>query len=145
MLSQVHSTVAVVLMLTPTQQSLPLRVRHCTVLLSQQWAPPLTYVFNTFNAGPNPLSQGHIFYYGPDYLLSEYYWSSVGWQGGPDCAICIQQAGFFGVNGSQVLYTWLDGAENVRVGFISTGNPQTLSEAIMPTSGGWSVAGAPNA
>ena len=97
--------------------------------------------------GPNPFSQGHVFYYAPDNLLSEYYWSSsTGWQGGPDCTVCIQTAGFFRVNGSQTLYTFVDPDENLRVGFISTGNPQTLSEAIgKTTNGGWSVAAIPSA
>ena len=99
--------------------------------------------------GPNPFSQAHVFYYAPDNLLSEYYWSaslSPNWQSGPDCTACIQQAGFFGVNGSQVLYTFVDPDENLRVGFISAGNPETLSEAIgQTTNGGWSVAALPSA
>ena len=98
--------------------------------------------------GPNPFSQAHVFFYAPDNLLSQFYWESpsTSWQGGPDCAVCIQQAGFFGVNGSQVLYTFVDEDENLRVGFISAGNPQTLSEAIgHVTNGGWSVAAIPSA
>ena len=95
--------------------------------------------------------QIHLFFYSPNNLLSEYYYAVTsaggnnGWLGGPACTTCIQQSGFFGVNGSQVLYAFENPADGtIRVGFISAGSPGTLSEAIKTTPNGvWSVSTMP--
>ena len=90
--------------------------------------------------------QFHLFYFTPDNLLSETYWTpSTGWQGGSGCIACVQQAGFFATNGSQVLYAYENSpAGTVRVGFISAGSPQTLSEAVKTPNAAWLLTTLPN-
>ena len=49
------------------------------------------------------------------------------------------------MNGSQVLYAMEDPtSKTIRVGFVSTGSPGTLSEAVRTSGGAWSVASLPN-
>ena len=96
--------------------------------------------------GCSSIFQLHVFYFAPDNLLSEFSWTpSTGLQSGSGCTSCVQQAGFFGVNGSQVLYAYENSpAGTVRVGFISAGSPQTLSEAVQSPNAAWSLTTLPN-
>ena len=101
--------------------------------------------YETVN-GCSSILQLHVFYFDPENLLSEFTWTpSIGWQNGSACTNCVQQAGFFGVNGSQVLYAYENSpAGTVRVGFISAGSPQTLSEAVQSPNAAWSLTTLPN-
>ncbi|KAF8829886.1 hypothetical protein HHX47_DHR2000262 [Lentinula edodes] len=73
----------------------------------------------------------------------QYYWDDVlGIQGGPNCLTCVTNKGFVGVAGSQMLYAMASSATSpptLRVGFVSAGAPNTISEAVN-TGSGWSVA-----
>ncbi|KAJ3994902.1 hypothetical protein F5050DRAFT_1574664 [Lentinula boryana] len=90
----------------------------------------------------NTFQEIHVFFFSPDNILSEYYWKGDGPQGGPDCSDCVTGSGFVGVEGSQLLYALASSATSpptLRVGFISTGSPNTITEAVK-TTGGWSLA-----
>ncbi|KAE9394680.1 hypothetical protein BT96DRAFT_923360 [Gymnopus androsaceus JB14] len=81
----------------------------------------------------------HVFFYSPDNVLSEYYnIHEVGVQGGPTCTTCVTNEGFVGAPDSQMLYT-IETDTEVRVGFVSAGAPDTVSEAAN-SGNGWSVA-----
>ncbi|KAJ3787906.1 hypothetical protein GGU11DRAFT_760537 [Lentinula aff. detonsa] len=87
--------------------------------------------------------QVHTFFFSPENVLSQYYWETgVGIQGGADCLTCVTSKGFVGVAGSQMLYAMASSATSpptLRVGFVSAGSPNTISEAVN-TGSGWSVA-----
>ncbi|KAJ3897668.1 hypothetical protein F5879DRAFT_995696 [Lentinula edodes] len=87
--------------------------------------------------------QVHTFFFSPENVLSQYYWDSVlGIQGGANCLTCVTSEGFVGVAGSQMLYAIASSATSpptLRVGFVSAGSPNTISEAVN-TGGAWSVA-----
>ncbi|KIK53863.1 hypothetical protein GYMLUDRAFT_250044 [Collybiopsis luxurians FD-317 M1] len=88
-------------------------------------------------------AQTHTFFFSPDNVLSEYFWDDVsGTQGGPNCEPCITSKGFVGEPGNQMLYA-LAYPGVLRVGFVSAGTPNTVSEAIN-TGSGWSVASLTN-
>ncbi|KAJ3932647.1 MAG: hypothetical protein NXY57DRAFT_96388 [Lentinula lateritia] len=87
--------------------------------------------------------QVHTFFFSPENVLSQYYWDDVlGIQGGANCLTCVTNKGFVGVAGSQMLYAMASSATSpptLRVGFVSAGAPNTISEAVN-TGSGWSVA-----
>ncbi|KIK53861.1 hypothetical protein GYMLUDRAFT_63521 [Collybiopsis luxurians FD-317 M1] len=112
---------------------------------SSVWVPsaevrhnsPIAVSLVTSSAGA--YIQVHIFFFSPDNVLGEYYWDDVlGIQGGPECETCLTSKGFLGEPGSQMLYA-LATPSALRVGFVSAGTPNTVSEAIN-TGSGWSVA-----
>ncbi|KAJ3773053.1 hypothetical protein FB446DRAFT_845111 [Lentinula raphanica] len=87
--------------------------------------------------------QVHTFFFSKENILSEYYWETgIGIQGGADCSTCVTSKGFVGVADSQMLYAMASSATSpptLRVGFVSAGSPDTISEAVN-TGSGWSVA-----
>ncbi|KAJ7728387.1 hypothetical protein B0H16DRAFT_1330984 [Mycena metata] len=90
-----------------------------------------------------------LYFLSPDYILSEYIWpttiatSRIGFMGGPSCTACLTAQGIV-ASSSEVLYAMANAAFNqFRVGFISPGEPTTLSEAENLGSG-WQVATYPN-
>ncbi|KAJ3743948.1 hypothetical protein DFH05DRAFT_1399005 [Lentinula detonsa] len=114
---------------------------------SNVWVPPSEVRYNTPVAvslvqSDDTFQQIHVFFFSPDNILSEYYWKGDGPTGGPDCSDCVTGSGFVGVEGSQMLYALASSATSpptLRVGFISTGSPNTITEAVK-TTGGWSLA-----
>ncbi|KAJ6458262.1 hypothetical protein C8R45DRAFT_1221650, partial [Mycena sanguinolenta] len=82
-----------------------------------------------------------IYFFSRENVLSEYIWApTTGWTGGPSCTKCITAQGIVVQNGSEVLYAMANTAFNqFRVGFISAGQPATISEAENLGSG-WGVA-----
>ncbi|KIK53860.1 hypothetical protein GYMLUDRAFT_178322 [Collybiopsis luxurians FD-317 M1] len=102
---------------------------------------PIAVSLVTTSAGA--YAQVHTFFFSPDNVLSEYYWDDVlGIQGGPNCETCITSKGFVGEPGNQMLYA-LATAGTLRVGFVSAGTPNTVSEAVK-TGSGWSVSSLTN-
>ncbi|KAJ3730943.1 hypothetical protein DFJ43DRAFT_1189649 [Lentinula guzmanii] len=115
---------------------------------SNVWVPPSEVRYNTPVAASlvqstnDDSDQIHVFFFSPDNILSEYYWKGDGHQGGPDCSDCVTGSGYVGVEGSQMLYALASSATSpptLRVGFISAGSPNTITEAVK-TTGGWSLA-----
>ncbi|KAJ7206271.1 hypothetical protein GGX14DRAFT_457503 [Mycena pura] len=83
-----------------------------------------------------------LYFFSRENVLSEYTWapSPVGWIGGPSCTSCLTAQGIVVKDGSQVLYALANPAFNqFRVGFVSAGQPGTISEAEN-LGGGWGVA-----
>ncbi|KAJ7458238.1 hypothetical protein FB451DRAFT_1182980 [Mycena latifolia] len=82
-----------------------------------------------------------IYFFSRENVLSEYIWTpTTGWIGGPSCTNCVTAQGIVVQNGSEVLYAMANTAFNqFRVGFISAGQPATISEAEN-LGGGWGVA-----
>ncbi|KAJ7508258.1 hypothetical protein B0H11DRAFT_21334 [Mycena galericulata] len=90
-----------------------------------------------------------LYFLSPDYILSEYIWPTTiatntnGFMGGPSCTTCLTTQGIV-ASSSEVLYAMTNTAFNqFRVGFISTGEPTTLSEAEN-LGAGWQVVTYPN-
>ncbi|KAJ7876904.1 hypothetical protein B0H14DRAFT_3859080 [Mycena olivaceomarginata] len=85
-----------------------------------------------------PASEIRIYFLSPENVLSEYIWTpSGGFTGGPSCTRCLTAQGIVVQNGSQVLYAMANTAFNqFRVGFVSAGQPTTISEAEN-LGGGW--------
>ncbi|KAJ4477483.1 hypothetical protein J3R30DRAFT_224395 [Lentinula aciculospora] len=93
-------------------------------------------------ANGNTFVQIHVFFFSRENILSEYYWKGNGPQGGAGCSDCVTSKGFVGVADSQMLYAMASSATSpptLRVGFVSAGAPNTISEAVNDGSG-WSVA-----
>ncbi|KIK53859.1 hypothetical protein GYMLUDRAFT_77357 [Collybiopsis luxurians FD-317 M1] len=87
--------------------------------------------------------QVHTFFFSPDNVLSQYYYDDeLGIQGGPDRTTCVTSKGFVGEPGNQMLYALADSTA-IRVGFVSAGPPNTISEAVY-TGSGWSLASLSN-
>ncbi|KAJ7061333.1 hypothetical protein C8F01DRAFT_1231209 [Mycena amicta] len=90
--------------------------------------------------------QIRLYFVSPLNILSEYIYDAVGatWRGGPSCADCIDRQHVDIWPGSQVLYALTDGVTTtnarVRVGFITTELPDTLSEMIWTPLAGWQFA-----
>ncbi|KAJ7021505.1 hypothetical protein C8F04DRAFT_972720, partial [Mycena alexandri] len=88
----------------------------------------------------------HVFFVSPAHVLSEWIWSAaaVAWRGGPTCSDCITVNGFVVQPGSQVLYATANNAPSspalLRVAFVSSGAPNTLSEVDFTTAHGWQLA-----
>ncbi|KAJ7086264.1 hypothetical protein C8R44DRAFT_752667 [Mycena epipterygia] len=89
----------------------------------------------------------HLFFVSPTHVLSEWIWDSVdgtGWRGGPTCSDCIEVNGFTVQPGSQVLFATANNSPSspalLRVAFVSSGAPNTLSEASYTTARGWQLA-----
>ncbi|KAJ7437004.1 hypothetical protein FB451DRAFT_1406535 [Mycena latifolia] len=82
-----------------------------------------------------------IYFFSRENVLSEYIWApNVGFTGGPTCTKCLTAQGIVAQKGSEVLYAMANPAFNqFRVGFISAGQPATISEAEN-LGGGWGVA-----
>ncbi|KAJ6553239.1 hypothetical protein B0H19DRAFT_1263643 [Mycena capillaripes] len=87
----------------------------------------------------------HLFFVSPAHILSEYIWSLSlnAWRGGPSCSDCIRAQGFGVQPGSQVLYATVNNATGspalLRVAFVSSDPPDTLSEAAFTPALGWQV------
>ncbi|KAF7351995.1 hypothetical protein MVEN_01161700 [Mycena venus] len=82
-----------------------------------------------------------IYFLSRENVLSEYMWTSTaGFTGGPTCTKCLTTQGIVVQNGSEVLYAMANTAFNqFRVGFISAGQPATISE-VENLGSGWGVA-----
>lgn len=87
-----------------------------------------------------------VFFVSPSYILSEYAWTGTTWVGWPACGGCITGNQFIVEPGSTVLYA-LPNAEGtptpLRVGFVSAGQPGTLTEADYTVGKGWQLAPLP--
>ncbi|KAJ7026372.1 hypothetical protein C8F04DRAFT_1238657 [Mycena alexandri] len=80
-----------------------------------------------------------IYFLSPANVLSEFTWVPGGFSGGPSCATCLTAQGIVVAN-SKVLYAMANTAFNqFRVGFVSAGQPTTISEAEN-LAGSWGVA-----
>ncbi|KAF7351998.1 hypothetical protein MVEN_01162000 [Mycena venus] len=79
-----------------------------------------------------------VYFFSPENVLSEYIWApTTGFSGGPSCTKCLTAQGIVVQNGSEVLYAMVNTAFNqFRVGFVSAGQPATISEAEN-LGGGW--------
>jgi len=89
------------------------------------------------------VQQVHVFFISPTLVLSEWvFLSNAGWFAGINCPICITNSGFVVESGTAMLLYVLDDATTgaIRVGFISAGDPGTLSEASNPGTGIWKAA-----
>ncbi|KAE9391585.1 hypothetical protein BT96DRAFT_1024021 [Gymnopus androsaceus JB14] len=96
-------------------------------------------VSGVVNSAGTSWTEIHVFFYSPENVLSEFYFTAgVGLQGGPTCTTCVTNEGFLGAPDSQMLYA-LETDEEVRVGFVSAGAPDTVSEAAN-SGNGWTVA-----
>ncbi|KAJ7736700.1 hypothetical protein B0H16DRAFT_1695337 [Mycena metata] len=91
-----------------------------------------------------------LYFFSPENTLSEYIYPTTipqntnGFMGGPSCTACLTTQGIVGRSGSQVLYALANPAfTQFRVGFISAGQPTTVSEAVN-TGAGWQVSTIPN-
>ncbi|KAJ7897725.1 hypothetical protein B0H14DRAFT_2676651 [Mycena olivaceomarginata] len=82
-----------------------------------------------------------VYFLSPEHVLSEYIWApATGFIGGPSCIKCLTTQGINVQNGSNVLYAMANTAfTQFRVGFVSAGQPTTVSEAEN-LGGGWGVA-----
>ncbi|KAF7351996.1 hypothetical protein MVEN_01161800 [Mycena venus] len=83
-----------------------------------------------------------VYFFSRENVLSEYIWTgpTTGWTGGPSCTKCLTTQGIVVQNGSEVLYAMANTAFNqFRVGFISAGQPATISE-VENLGSGWGVA-----
>ncbi|KAJ7723063.1 hypothetical protein B0H16DRAFT_1599410 [Mycena metata] len=80
-----------------------------------------------------------IYFLSPANVLSEYTWAPGGFSGGPSCTTCLTAQGIV-VESSKVLYALANTQFNqFRVGFVSAGQPATISEAEN-LAGSWGVA-----
>ncbi|KAJ6622041.1 hypothetical protein B0H10DRAFT_2214651 [Mycena sp. CBHHK59/15] len=101
----------------------------------------------------NPTYTGvRLYFLSPSYVLSEYIWPTTisvntnGFMGGPSCTTCLTTQGIVvsSSTGSKVLYAMANPAFNqFRVGFVSAGQPTTLSETENFCAG-WQVNTYPN-
>ncbi|KAJ6568606.1 hypothetical protein B0H19DRAFT_1065425 [Mycena capillaripes] len=90
----------------------------------------------------------HVFFVSPAHVLSEWIYSGSAtagaWRGGPSCSDCITVNGYIVQPGSQVLYATANNSPSspalLRVAFVSSGAPNTLSEASFTTARGWQLA-----
>ncbi|KAJ6560621.1 hypothetical protein DFH09DRAFT_1316642 [Mycena vulgaris] len=88
----------------------------------------------------------HVFFVSPTHILSEWIWEAAlnAWRGGPTCSDCITVNGFTVQLGSQVLFATANNSPSspalLRVAFVSSGAPNTLSEASFTTARGWQLA-----
>ncbi|KAJ3827224.1 hypothetical protein EV361DRAFT_949124 [Lentinula raphanica] len=117
-------------------------------VISNTWVPSKQVRYgspvavSTIPNGDAHYEEIHVFFFSPDNVLSEYYWKGNGPVGGPSCSDCVTNSGFVGVEGSQMLYALASSDTSpptLRVGFVSAGSPNTISEAVN-TNGEWSVA-----
>ncbi|KAJ7722720.1 hypothetical protein B0H16DRAFT_1600015 [Mycena metata] len=85
-----------------------------------------------------------VFFVSPNYILSEYAWTGTAWEGWPQCSGCITANQFAVEPGSSVLYALAGSTADVflRVGFVSAGQPGTLTEAEF-TGGKWELLSLP--
>ncbi|KAJ6586320.1 hypothetical protein DFH09DRAFT_1143120 [Mycena vulgaris] len=91
----------------------------------------------------NAFQEIHVFFVSPSNILSEYWWNGQTWFGGPSCGSdCITQNQFAVQPGSKLLYAMSSTGGPHRVGFVSAGNPGTLTEADI-TPSGWQLAPLP--
>jgi len=91
-----------------------------------------------------------LYFLSPTNVLSEYIYPATiaqntgGFMGGPSCTACLTAQGLVATSNTQVLYAMANTAFNqFRVGFVSAGQPSTVSEAANLGSG-WQVATFPN-
>ncbi|KAJ7256735.1 hypothetical protein C8J57DRAFT_1517369 [Mycena rebaudengoi] len=87
----------------------------------------------------------HVFFISPLRILSEYIFTvTTNWRGGPNCTDCIDASQFVVQPGNRVLYAMensaVGGQKNLRVGFVSAGAPNTLTEAVYDPVQGWRLA-----
>ncbi|KAF5365212.1 hypothetical protein D9758_005444 [Tetrapyrgos nigripes] len=98
----------------------------------------------TLNADNNGFTENRVFFVSPDNILSEYLFTTADHgRSGPNCPKCITHNGFPVVNGSQVLYAMANPSApgvRVRVGFVSTASPDTITEASLNANGQWTLA-----
>ncbi|KAJ7229491.1 hypothetical protein C8J57DRAFT_1387217 [Mycena rebaudengoi] len=99
-------------------------------------------VATRFNGGD--FAEVHLFFISPSNVLSEYIGDSTGFRGGPTCTDCITALNFVVQSGNRVLYA--TGSSDpgspalLRVGFISAGAPDTLTEVDYDVKTGWRIA-----
>ncbi|KAJ7635781.1 hypothetical protein DFH06DRAFT_1139320 [Mycena polygramma] len=91
----------------------------------------------------------HLFFISPNNTLSSYIWQNATkvFRGGPSCWDCLTASQFAVQPGSKVLYVMGNSAEGsnavLRVGFISAGQPGTLTEVDWTAAKGWQQASLP--
>ncbi|KAJ6550999.1 hypothetical protein DFH09DRAFT_1086306 [Mycena vulgaris] len=87
-----------------------------------------------------------VFFVSPSYILSEYAWTGTTWVGWPTCGGCLTANQFTVEPGSTVLYALPNSPGTptpLRVGFVSAGQPGTLTEADYTVGKGWQLAPLP--
>ncbi|KAE9404320.1 hypothetical protein BT96DRAFT_916886 [Gymnopus androsaceus JB14] len=86
------------------------------------------------------LQEIHVFFLSPANVLSEYYWTNArGFRGGPSCSECLTAQGFV-ASSTKLLYAMGDPVTAaIRLGFVSAGAPNGLSEAEFTAATGWTV------
>ncbi|KAJ7862077.1 hypothetical protein B0H13DRAFT_1638869, partial [Mycena leptocephala] len=87
----------------------------------------------------------HVFFISPSNVLSEYiFHPNTGWRGGPSCTECIDTSGYVVQPGNRVLYAMGNSEAGslalLRVGFVSAGAPDGLTEADYNLTNGWRLA-----
>ncbi|KIK66792.1 hypothetical protein GYMLUDRAFT_239021 [Collybiopsis luxurians FD-317 M1] len=92
----------------------------------------------------DPWTEIHVFFVSSLNVLSEYIWTSSTnvWQGGPSCSVCLTSDGYLASASSNMLYalaTTTSTGTTWRVGFVSAGVSNTITEVIN-TGSGWILA-----
>ncbi|KAF5383961.1 hypothetical protein D9757_007358 [Collybiopsis confluens] len=92
----------------------------------------------------DPWTEIHVFFVSPTNILSEYIWtaSTNTWQGGPSCTACLTSDGYIVSTSSNMLYalaTTTSTCTTWRVGFVSAGVSNTITE-VVNTGSGWILA-----
>ncbi|KIK66791.1 hypothetical protein GYMLUDRAFT_82159 [Collybiopsis luxurians FD-317 M1] len=92
----------------------------------------------------DPWTEIHVFFVSPLNVLSEYIWTSStnAWQGGPSCSACLTSDGYLASASSNMLYALVTATSTCttwRVGFVSAGVSNTITEVIN-TGSGWILA-----
>ncbi|KIK57500.1 hypothetical protein GYMLUDRAFT_46077 [Collybiopsis luxurians FD-317 M1] len=93
----------------------------------------------------DPWTEIHLFFISPTNILSEYIWtaSTNSWQGGVSCGPCLTGDQFVTSSTSSMLYALVNtdssGSPTWRVGFVSAGVSNTISEVVNSGSG-WTLA-----
>ncbi|KAJ7633935.1 hypothetical protein B0H17DRAFT_1149855 [Mycena rosella] len=116
---------------------------------SELVVPAAEVQFNTLIAAVTidggDFTLAYLFFISPSNVLSGYIGTpAAGWVGGPACTDCITALNFVVQPGNRVLYAMGNddpGSPAVlRVGFISAGAPDTLTEIDYDPTNGWRIA-----
>ncbi len=81
----------------------------------------------------------HVYFFSRENVLSEYIWSSGAFHGGASCAVCVTSEGFVATGGSFLYALENPSKPSLRVGFVSAGSPNTVSEAESADNGRWQL------
>ncbi|KAF5345433.1 hypothetical protein D9758_013638 [Tetrapyrgos nigripes] len=119
-----------------------------SVVPSQYVLPGTPIVATTALTNGGAFDEIHVFFLSPDYILSEWRWTSAGGpRFGDGCPNCVTHSAFGAVNGSEVLYAIQSSrpATKLRVGFVSVASPTTITEATWNfNTNVWSLAVLPD-